>query len=210
MLRQSSFMDLPMVPRYASSKDGRVKSLQGIFEITPLVLNSLFYKVSEKLNLTWSFVLEYDCISKFCHFLNCALRLGRSRLPGLLPSFFSGLVLRTFSLQISYLAPFLARLLIEALLQSDMFSLGIVMFEMLSSFATEMERAIALSAIRSGRLSAEFVSNYPVHARVIQSLLKTNGKLRPEAREILSSDLFVNKDLVSAEEDGRNQIESSK
>ncbi|XP_055355847.1 eukaryotic translation initiation factor 2-alpha kinase-like [Paramacrobiotus metropolitanus] len=81
-------------------------------------------------------------------------------------------------------------------IKSDMFSLGIVMFEILSVFATEMERAIALSAIRSGRLPPEFVINYPAHAKVIQSLLRTDARTRPEAREILTSDLFLNRDLI--------------
>jgi hypothetical protein len=52
-------------------------------------------------------------------------------------------------------------------LQSDMFSLGIVMYELLSPFATEMERAVCLSGLRSGRICPEFSMRYPAHARII-------------------------------------------
>ncbi|OQV16559.1 Eukaryotic translation initiation factor 2-alpha kinase 1 [Hypsibius exemplaris] len=81
-------------------------------------------------------------------------------------------------------------------LKSDMFSLGIVMFELLSPFATEMERAICLSGLRSGRICPEFTAKYPAHSRVIRRLLQTDPKERPAARDILSSDIFVNKDLI--------------
>jgi serine/threonine protein kinase len=81
-------------------------------------------------------------------------------------------------------------------LQSDMFSLGIVMYELLSPFATEMERAVCLSGLRSGRICPEFSMRYPAHARIIGKLLKSEAKERPVARDVLSSDIFVNKDQV--------------
>ncbi|GAU95262.1 hypothetical protein RvY_06908 [Ramazzottius varieornatus] len=81
-------------------------------------------------------------------------------------------------------------------LKTDMFSMGIVMYEMLWPFATEMERAVCLSAIRAGRLSSDFVARYPAHAKVILKLLQPDAAARPLASDVLVSDIFVNKDLV--------------
>ena len=77
-----------------------------------------------------------------------------------------------------------------------MFSLGIVIYEMLWPFATEMERAVCLAAIRAGRLSPDFVARYPAHARVMLKLLQTDAAARPSASDVLVSDIFINKDQV--------------
>ncbi|XP_046404357.1 probable serine/threonine-protein kinase ifkB [Ischnura elegans] len=63
--------------------------------------------------------------------------------------------------------------------QSDLYSLGIILFEMLVPFKTFMERAAVLSSIRvQGKVTYTFKEQYPNLAMVINSLITKNPQGR--------------------------------
>ncbi|KAI9297132.1 Serine/threonine-protein kinase [Neoconidiobolus thromboides FSU 785] len=74
----------------------------------------------------------------------------------------------------------------------DMYSLGIIFFEMIYPFSTGMERAMILRDLRLPTIlfPQNFPSNLKVQAKIIQSLLNHNEKERPTALELLQSNLL--------------------
>jgi serine/threonine protein kinase len=71
--------------------------------------------------------------------------------------------------------------------RADMFSLGLIIFELLQPFQTAMERAISLSAARGGQLPDAFVSRFPFHSSLVQQMLSSNPRARPSARQAIRS-----------------------
>ncbi|ACO63607.1 predicted protein [Micromonas commoda] len=79
----------------------------------------------------------------------------------------------------------------------DLYSAGIVFFEMLRRFSTGMERAVELNQLRSARPTAgqsgserlppDFRSKYPQQTTLIAALLAPDPSERPSAAEVLSS-----------------------
>jgi len=74
--------------------------------------------------------------------------------------------------------------------KSDMFSLGVILFEMFQPFETEMGRSIELRKLRSLQLPAEFIANYPQVASVILSLVSPRSSNRPTASELIDHPIF--------------------
>lgn len=73
----------------------------------------------------------------------------------------------------------------------DLFSLGVLAFELWHPFSTAMERAVLLRDLRErGAMPAEFEASQPAVARLIRWLLVPNPADRPTAREVLRSDLL--------------------
>lgn len=70
---------------------------------------------------------------------------------------------------------------------SDMFSVGLIMYELLQPFSTEMERVVNLSAVRKGKMPGSFVRRFPYHSSLIQRLVRLDPAERPSAREVISS-----------------------
>ncbi|KAJ1958372.1 hypothetical protein IWQ62_004910 [Dispira parvispora] len=73
---------------------------------------------------------------------------------------------------------------------SDIFSLGIILFELLYPFATGMERVITLKKLREGVFPESFVAARPKETAVILWMMASDPKRRPTAVEILSLPLF--------------------
>ena len=71
----------------------------------------------------------------------------------------------------------------------DMFSLGIIFYEMLETFTTEMERRTSLDSLRHKQSVPEaFRQKYPNQADIIELLVKHLPSERPSARDLLNSD----------------------
>eukprot|EP00898_Chlorokybus_atmophyticus_P003003 jgi/Chlat1/3703/Chrsp251S03860 len=71
----------------------------------------------------------------------------------------------------------------------DMYSLGIICFELWQPFATAMERAVTLSELKQRQaLPERFVAAYPQQAAIIRWLVADNPANRPSASELLRSD----------------------
>lgn len=70
----------------------------------------------------------------------------------------------------------------------DIFSLGIIVFELWNTFETEMERFITLRDLRErGKLPKSFQENHPDVAKLVSWLLSNDPQQRPTAYEALKS-----------------------
>ncbi|KAF9430876.1 Eukaryotic translation initiation factor 2-alpha kinase [Entomortierella beljakovae] len=74
--------------------------------------------------------------------------------------------------------------------KADIYSLGIIFFELYHPFSTLMERHAVLRTLRNGELPPDFVSQWPKEAAVVLWLMAEDPRLRPSAREILEFDLI--------------------
>eukprot|EP00026_Physarum_polycephalum_P000981 Phypoly_transcript_00982.p1 GENE.Phypoly_transcript_00982~~Phypoly_transcript_00982.p1 ORF type:complete len:1261 (+),score=184.22 Phypoly_transcript_00982:51-3785(+) len=73
----------------------------------------------------------------------------------------------------------------------DMYSLGVVFFEMWYVFATGHERVALLNDLRNNnKFPPGFEQSHPRQARIIRWLMNKDPNLRPTAQELLKSDLM--------------------
>ncbi|KAI7849877.1 kinase-like domain-containing protein [Circinella umbellata] len=72
----------------------------------------------------------------------------------------------------------------------DMFSLGVIFFEMCYTFSTGMQRAIVLQELRNSRFPDDFPKGYRNQRKIIERLLSQQPKDRPNSFELLRSDLL--------------------
>lgn len=71
-------------------------------------------------------------------------------------------------------------------LQADMYSLGIVFFELWHPFGTAMERHIVLTDLKQkGELPPAWVAEFPEQASLLQRLMSPSPSDRPSATELL-------------------------
>lgn len=92
--------------------------------------------------------------------------------------------------------------------KSDIYSLGVILFELFQNYGTEMERYRCLGDLRTGIIPNMVQANWPVHTRYIQLMTNANSEIRPSAKSILRGELFVSKDQLI--EDMRKEIEELK
>ena len=70
--------------------------------------------------------------------------------------------------------------------KSDIYSLGIVLFESLNIFPTDMERLNCLSELRvRGHVEQSFVDLYPFESRLIEQTVSRQPSDRPSATQML-------------------------
>ncbi|XP_057957013.1 eIF-2-alpha kinase GCN2 [Malania oleifera] len=68
----------------------------------------------------------------------------------------------------------------------DMYSLGVVFFELWHPFATEMERHVVLSDLKQkGEFPSAWVTEFPEHASLLRRLMSPSPSNRPSATELL-------------------------
>ncbi|VDO38456.1 unnamed protein product [Onchocerca flexuosa] len=68
----------------------------------------------------------------------------------------------------------------------DVYSAGIVFFELCVPFFTQMERLEIIGKLKKGKLSEEFKLTFPDEAKLIQEMSKENPQERPHAFEIVA------------------------
>ncbi|KAF7728660.1 Eukaryotic translation initiation factor 2-alpha kinase [Apophysomyces ossiformis] len=73
----------------------------------------------------------------------------------------------------------------------DIYSLGIIFFELYQPFATGMERAETLDRIKRGVFPNGFVEKYPKESALILWMMDKNPSHRPTARQLLGFELFA-------------------
>eukprot|EP00041_Stephanoeca_diplocostata_P037361 m.1410100 g.1410100 ORF g.1410100 m.1410100 type:complete len:961 (-) comp25023_c2_seq13:504-3386(-) len=69
--------------------------------------------------------------------------------------------------------------------KADIYSLGVVLFELLFRFDTAMERLVLLKELREGTLPAEFKAEYPEYSKLILQFTAASTADRPTADDIL-------------------------
>ncbi|XP_044150291.1 eukaryotic translation initiation factor 2-alpha kinase 3 isoform X1 [Bufo gargarizans] len=77
----------------------------------------------------------------------------------------------------------------------DIFSLGLILFELLYPFSTNMERVQILTDLRDLKFPALFTQQYPQEHTMVRHMLSHNPSERPEAEEIIESPMFENIEL---------------
>ncbi|XP_075712413.1 eukaryotic translation initiation factor 2-alpha kinase 3 isoform X1 [Rhinoderma darwinii] len=77
----------------------------------------------------------------------------------------------------------------------DVFSLGLILFELLYPFSTIMERVQILTDLRDLKFPSLFTRQYPQEQTMVRHMLSPNPSERPEAEEIIESPMFENIDL---------------
>lgn len=81
--------------------------------------------------------------------------------------------------------------------KADIYSLGIILFELFHPFRTQMERAVVLRELKEQQhFPPAFVRRYPREAAFIWSCVSADPALRPTAREIVGSEFLDDPDDV--------------
>ncbi|KAJ8684104.1 hypothetical protein QAD02_019896 [Eretmocerus hayati] len=81
--------------------------------------------------------------------------------------------------------------------KSDLYSLGIVLFELLYPMQSDMERSMEIEGLKRGHVPEQIRQIHPEWVQILTSLVRQNPSERPSARELL--DKFENdKDLQIA------------
>uniref|UniRef100_A0ABM5F0X9 Eukaryotic translation initiation factor 2-alpha kinase 1 n=1 Tax=Pogona vitticeps TaxID=103695 RepID=A0ABM5F0X9_9SAUR len=74
--------------------------------------------------------------------------------------------------------------------KSDMYSLGIILFELFQPFGTEMERNEVLMGLRKSQIPHSFSRKWPVQTKYVKLLTSVASSNRPTAAQLLESELF--------------------
>ena len=85
----------------------------------------------------------------------------------------------------TYASPEQLEKIVDISFSSDIYSLGIILFEMFQRFETAMERSRVLSSIRKLEFPADFETKNPNVARLVRSMLQVDPEKRPTARQLL-------------------------
>lgn len=80
--------------------------------------------------------------------------------------------------------------------KADMYSLGIILFELFYPLTTQMERLHNIEQIRKGNLCQTLSSKWTDEAELIKQLTLRDPKQRPTAEEVLAAPMFADKDRV--------------
>ncbi|XP_048366252.1 eukaryotic translation initiation factor 2-alpha kinase 3 isoform X2 [Sphaerodactylus townsendi] len=77
----------------------------------------------------------------------------------------------------------------------DIFSLGLILFELLYPFTTQMERVRTLSEVRSLTFPPLFIQKYAQEHMMVKHMLSPKPMDRPEAADVIDSALFEDLEL---------------
>lgn len=69
--------------------------------------------------------------------------------------------------------------------KSDIYSLGLILFELLNPFKTQMEKNMKFEEIRKGKIPITMHSDEPTLGKLVLSMCQQDPKLRPNTKEII-------------------------
>ncbi|XP_034272000.1 eukaryotic translation initiation factor 2-alpha kinase 3 isoform X2 [Pantherophis guttatus] len=79
----------------------------------------------------------------------------------------------------------------------DIFSLGLILFELLYPFSTQMERVRILSEVRNLTFPPLFIKEYAQEHKMVKHMLSPSPTERPEAAEIIENPLFEDLEFLA-------------
>ena len=82
--------------------------------------------------------------------------------------------------------------------KSDIYSLGIVLLQLLVHTKTHMERTKIISNLRKGQIPTTLTATYPNWAHIVSQLVQVNPKTRPSTSQLLQN-LNEDKDVTIAQ-----------
>ncbi|KAK4514879.1 MutS protein msh4 [Mucor velutinosus] len=91
--------------------------------------------------------------------------------------------------------------------KADIYSLGIILFELYNPFSSAMERAIAIDQLKKGIFPDKFSQVYPVEKQVISRMMNPDPCLRPTALDILDLDIFNPQSQHHSQQEQQQQLE---
>ena len=75
--------------------------------------------------------------------------------------------------------------------KADVYSVGLILFEILSNFKTLKEKVEEIRYVRmTQQLKKEFIDNFPVQSEIILKLVRDNSKERPSVKEIFNMNAY--------------------
>ncbi|XP_048398697.1 eukaryotic translation initiation factor 2-alpha kinase 3 isoform X2 [Stegostoma tigrinum] len=77
----------------------------------------------------------------------------------------------------------------------DIFSLGLILFELLYPFSTQMERIQTLTDVRNLKFPSKFLEDYLQEHEMVQKMLSHEPAERPEAVDIVNNPFFESFDI---------------
>ena len=72
----------------------------------------------------------------------------------------------------------------------DIFALGLILFELVYSFATQMEKVSHFSDARQHKFPKNFRSKFPQEAALVLAMLRKDAGSRPSADDIINDEMF--------------------
>ncbi|CAK1603563.1 unnamed protein product [Parnassius mnemosyne] len=78
--------------------------------------------------------------------------------------------------------------------KSDMYSLGIILLEMVERFSTEMERVKIITDLRKGQIPARLSANFPKIAHIIGKLVQWRPSKRLDTKQLLDELKYLSED----------------
>eukprot|EP00794_Sanderia_malayensis_P019238 gene19238-21166_t len=80
--------------------------------------------------------------------------------------------------------------------KADIYSLGIILFELFSPFKTEMERLLSIRDLRQGTLPLSIKQKWPEEGLFISKMTSSEPESRPDVQVILKAQFFEDKDKI--------------
>ncbi|KAL7748749.1 hypothetical protein RI367_005903 [Sorochytrium milnesiophthora] len=95
---------------------------------------------------------------------------------------------------------------------SDIYSLGVILFELFHRFATGMERILVLQQLRQGVLPPDFIEAFPREAALVLWMMAADPQQRPAASDLLrivEDNILAERDVMSLQPAPANAVQLS-
>ena len=90
---------------------------------------------------------------------------------------------------------------------ADIYSSGIVFYEIFNIFGTSMERIESINAVRDENIPLEFAQNYPEVAKLVGAMTSPEPERRPTAADLLKNSLFQDSGSINFIKQLQSQIQ---